>query len=138
MFLFFSFFFFFMSFFVFMGEETMNCQIKSPNYRPIPGFNKNLQIQNLISSVTLAHQKEKHSVPLHQIINECSLFHNNLALISAPYKIQSSVLLSLFRWFGSSVEGTAAEITDINITRIWQLPVRFGFDELSAQHSKLL
>jgi hypothetical protein len=87
-------------------------------------------------SITLVHPEDRVTVPVLQTINKCSLFENNPALASAPYRVQSSVPLSIFREFVFALEEKAVEITDQNLTGLQRLCEEFGFDEFAAKLSK--
>jgi hypothetical protein len=88
-----------------------------------------------MSSVTLIHPEVIRTVPVFQAITKCTLFQNNLTLTSTPYRIQSSVSLSIFQDFISALEGTLVSITSTNFTGLHRLSEEFGFDELSAKLS---
>jgi hypothetical protein len=89
-----------------------------------------------MSSVTLLHPEETFKIPTLQTINKCSLFQNNPTLLSSPYRVQSSVSLSIFREFLSALEGNPINITDTNFTELHQLCKEFGFSELAAKLSE--
>jgi hypothetical protein len=52
---------------------------------------------------------------------KCTLFQQKPALLIAPYKLRSTVPLTLFRQFVSAVEGNAIEITSANFSGLTQL-----------------
>jgi hypothetical protein len=54
----------------------------------------------------------------------------------APYRVQSSVSLSIFREFLSALEGNAINITDTNLTELDRLCKEFHFSELAVKLSK--
>jgi hypothetical protein len=54
----------------------------------------------------------------------------------SPYRVQSSVSLSLFREFLSALEGKAIKITDTNYTELERLCDEFCFSELAAKLSE--
>jgi chromosome segregation ATPase len=89
-----------------------------------------------MTSVTLLHPEEKVTIPVHQAMTKCSLFQNNLTLLRSPYRLQSSVSLSIFREFISALEGNAINITDTNFTELQRLCDEFSFQELSAKLSE--
>jgi hypothetical protein len=89
-----------------------------------------------MTSVTLLHPKETFKIPALQVITKCKLFQNNPALLVSPYRVQSSVSLSIFREFLSELEGNAIKITDTNFTKFQRLCKGFGFSEFSAKLSK--
>jgi uncharacterized coiled-coil protein SlyX len=89
-----------------------------------------------MSSVSLLHPEETFTIPALQAMNKCSLFQNNPTLLSSPYRIQSSVSLSIFREFLSALEGNAINITNTNLTEFDRLCKEFGFSELSAKLSE--
>jgi hypothetical protein len=88
-----------------------------------------------MSSVTLLHPQETFTIPTLQVINKCSLFQNNPALLVSPYRLQSSVSLSIFREFLSALEGNAVNITTTNFTSLHQLCKEFSFPELTSKLS---
>jgi hypothetical protein len=81
--------------------------------------------------VTLLHPEETFTIPTLQAMTKCSLFQNNPTLTVSPYRIQSSVSLSIFREFLSALEGNSINITDTNFTELQQLCNEFGFTEFS-------
>jgi hypothetical protein len=89
-----------------------------------------------MTSVTLLHPKETFKIPVLQVINKCSLFQNNPSLLGSPYRVQSSISLSIFREFLSALKGNSITITDTNLTELHQLCEEFGFSELSVKLSK--
>jgi hypothetical protein len=62
-----------------------------------------------------------------------SLLQNNVTLAIAPYRVQSSVTLSLFREFISELEGVAVNITEANLTGLQRLREAFRFEEFAAK-----
>jgi hypothetical protein len=86
--------------------------------------------------LTLIHPEETVKVPTLQVITKCSLFQNNPTFLISPYKIQSSVSLSIFQEFISALEGKAVKITDTNLTELQRLCEEFGFEGSSAEFSK--
>jgi hypothetical protein len=54
----------------------------------------------------------------------------------SPYRVQSSVSLSLFREFLSALDGKAIKITDTNYTELERLCDEFGFSDLAAKLSE--
>jgi hypothetical protein len=70
------------------------------------------------------------------VINKCSLFQNNLTLLVSPYRVQSSVSLSIFREFLSTLEGNEINITDTNFIGLQRLCEEFGFSEITAKLSE--
>jgi hypothetical protein len=89
-----------------------------------------------MASVTLLHPEETFTIPILQAMNKCCLFQNNPALLIAPYRVQSSVSLSIFREFLSALEGNAINITDTNFRELHQLCEEFCFSELAAKLSE--
>jgi archaellum component FlaC len=89
-----------------------------------------------MSSVTLLHSEETFTIPALQVINKCSLFQNKVTLLVSPYRVQSSVSLSIFREFLSAFEGNAINITDTNFTELDRLCKEFGFSELATKLSE--
>jgi FtsZ-binding cell division protein ZapB len=89
-----------------------------------------------MASVTLVHPEETLTVPAVQAIAKCSLFQKNLTLADAPYRVESSVTLPLFRAFVSALEGKEVKITDTNFTGLQRLCEEFGFSEFATKLSK--
>jgi hypothetical protein len=89
-----------------------------------------------MASVTLLHLEETFTIPALQAMVKCSLFQNRPFLLASPYRIESSVSLSIFREFLSALEGNAINITDTNFTELHQLCDEFGFTELAAKLSE--
>jgi hypothetical protein len=89
-----------------------------------------------MDSVTLLHPKETFTIPALQVMTKCSLFQNNPTLLVSPYRVQSSVSLSIFREFLSALEGNAINITDNNYTELDRLCDEFGFSDLAAKLSE--
>jgi hypothetical protein len=54
----------------------------------------------------------------------------------SPYRVQSSVSLSIFREFLSAFEGNAINIMDTNFTELDRLCDEFGFSELAVKLSE--
>jgi hypothetical protein len=81
---------------------------------------------------SLVHPEDQGEVPAVQAIKKCGLFQNNTILTSDPYSLQSTVSLSIFREFGSALEGNSIEITARNIPGVSQLCEKFGFRDLTA------
>jgi hypothetical protein len=86
--------------------------------------------------VTLLHPEQTVKIPTLQVMTKCSLFQNNPTLLTSPYRIQSSVTLSIFREFLSALEGNAINITDTNFTELDRLCTEFDFIELAAKLSE--
>jgi hypothetical protein len=89
-----------------------------------------------MSSVTLLHPQETFKIPALRATTKFSLFQNNPTLLVSPYRVQSSVSLSVFREFLSALEGNAINITDTNFTELDRLCNSFGFSELAAKLSE--
>jgi hypothetical protein len=89
-----------------------------------------------MASVTLLNPEETFTIPALQAMTKCSLFQNNPSLLVSPYRVQSSVSLSIFREFLSAIEGNTINITDTNFTELHQLCEEFGFSELAAKLSE--
>jgi hypothetical protein len=91
-----------------------------------------------MASVTLLHPEGTFTIPVRRAITKCSLFENNPALTTSPYRIQSSVSLSIFKEFLSALEGNVINlnITDTNLTELARLCDEFGFSELAAKLPK--
>jgi hypothetical protein len=92
--------------------------------------------QVVMSSVTLIHPEETFTVPFLQTVNKCSLFQNNPALLASPYRVQSSVTLSVFQDFLSALEGKEVKITATNLTGLELLCGEFVFTELTGKLSE--
>jgi hypothetical protein len=89
-----------------------------------------------MASVTLVHPEETFTIPVLPAIYKSGLFQKNPALLVSPYRIQSSVSLSIFREFLSALEGNAINITDTNFRELDRLCEEFGFSELTAKLSE--
>jgi hypothetical protein len=76
------------------------------------------------------------TVPVLQVILKCRLFQSNPTLLGSPYRVQTSVSLSVFREFLSALEGNSINITDTNFTELHHLCEEFNFTELSAKLSE--
>jgi phosphopantetheinyl transferase (holo-ACP synthase) len=88
-----------------------------------------------MASVSLVHPEATFAIPVRQVICKCSLFENNPSLTASPYRVQSSVSLSIFQSFISALEGNSIKITDTNFTGLQRLCEEFGFSEIAAQLS---
>jgi hypothetical protein len=86
-----------------------------------------------MASLTLLHSEEMFTLPALQAMTKCSLFQNNPTLLGSPYRVQSSVSLSIFREFLSALEGNPINITDTNYTELERLCDEFGFSEIAAK-----
>jgi hypothetical protein len=86
-------------------------------------------------TLTLIHPEQTFTIQALQVINKCSSFQNNPALLASPYRIQSSISLSIFREFVSTLEGKSITITNTNLIGLEQLYEEFGFSDLSAKLS---
>jgi hypothetical protein len=64
--------------------------------------------------VTLLHPEETFKILALQAMTKCSLFQNNPSFLVSPYRLQSSVSLSIFREFLSLFEGNSINITATN------------------------
>jgi hypothetical protein len=69
-------------------------------------------------------------------MNKCTLFQQKPALLASPYKLRSTVPLTLFRQFVSALEGNEIEITSANISGLTQLCEEFGFEDLRSKLSE--
>jgi hypothetical protein len=85
--------------------------------------------------VTLVHPEDRVTIPIHQVINKCSLFQKNPTLTVSPYRVQSPVSLSIFREFVTALEGKTVNITTTNLIGLEQLCEEFGFSEFSPKLS---
>jgi hypothetical protein len=88
--------------------------------------------------VTLLHPEETFTIPILQAMTKCRLFENNPTLTVSPYRVQSSVSLSIFREFLSALEGNTMNITDTNLTELQRLCKEFGFEEFEAKFSEFI
>jgi uncharacterized coiled-coil protein SlyX len=86
--------------------------------------------------VALVHPEETLTVPALQAKNKCTLFQQNEVLLTSPYKLRSTVPLTLFRQFVSALEGNTIEITSANLSGLTQLCEEFGLEELRAKLSQ--
>jgi hypothetical protein len=89
-----------------------------------------------MNSISLVHPEETLTVPIVQAMTKCSLFQNNPTLLVSPYRVESSVSLSIFREFVSALKGKPLKIADTNFTELDRLCEEFGFDELSSKLSQ--
>jgi hypothetical protein len=69
-------------------------------------------------------------------MTKSNLFQNNPTLLDSPYRVQSSVSLSIFREFLSALEGNSIKITPNNFAELHRLSQEFGFTEISSQLSE--
>jgi hypothetical protein len=88
-----------------------------------------------MASVTLVHSEETLTVPAVQMLAKCSQFQKNTTLLDAPYQVQSSVTLPIFREFASELEGNAVTVTDTNFAGLRRLCEEFGFGEFAVKLS---
>jgi hypothetical protein len=88
-----------------------------------------------MTSVTLVHPEETLTIPALQLLTKCTLWQTNPTLTTLPYRVQSSVSLSIFRDFLSALEGKSVQITNANLTKLQQLCEEFDFDEFTAKLS---
>jgi hypothetical protein len=86
-------------------------------------------------SVTLVHPEEQVPVAATRLIEKCTLFKTNPALVGAPYAVKSAIPIRVFREFLSALEGEAVEVTNANFGGLSLLSTEFGFDGLTAQLS---
>jgi hypothetical protein len=86
--------------------------------------------------VTLLHPEQTFKIPILQVINKCCLFQNNPTLLASPYRVQSSVSLSIFQEFISALEGNAINITDTNFRELQRLCEEIDFTEIAAKLSE--
>jgi hypothetical protein len=89
-----------------------------------------------MASIALVHPGETLRVPALQVMNKCNTFQKNPALLVTPYRVRSSINLSIFREFVSALEGKTVNVTDTNLTGLSRLCEEFGFDEFAAQLSE--
>jgi uncharacterized small protein (DUF1192 family) len=87
-------------------------------------------------SVILIHPEETFTIPALQLMIKCSFFQNTPTLLVSPYRVQSSVSLSIFREFISTLKGNVINITDTNFTELDRLCEEFGFSELATKLSE--
>jgi hypothetical protein len=83
--------------------------------------------------VTLIHPEDSFTIPVHQAISKCSLFENNSTLTISPYRIPSSVSLSIFREFISALEGNSVKISTITVVGLNRLCDELGFTDFSSK-----
>jgi hypothetical protein len=88
------------------------------------------------SSLRLVHRQVTLEVPGVRAITKCYLFQRDVTLAAAPYRVKSSVTLSVFREFVSALEGKDVKITDANFAGLQQLCEEFGFSDFSAKLSE--
>jgi uncharacterized coiled-coil protein SlyX len=69
------------------------------------------------------------------LMTKCTLFKNTPALLTAPYRVESPIPVSVFRAFLSALTGGAVEMTSANWAPLSLLSEEFGFDSLSASLS---
>jgi hypothetical protein len=86
-----------------------------------------------MTSLALIHPDETRQVSIEHLILKCTSFKSNPALIRSPYRVQSSVPLSVFQDFISAFEGNALQITLANFLGLSRLCEEFGFCDLSAK-----
>jgi hypothetical protein len=86
-----------------------------------------------MSYITLIHPEERRQLPFFEMITKCNLFKNNLSLGAAPYAVQSSVSLAIFRDFVSVLEGNDIEITEVNHSGLSLLAEEFDCADLSVK-----
>jgi hypothetical protein len=82
--------------------------------------------------VTIVHPRGQAQVPVVPLVTKCTLFKNTPALLSAAYRIESSIPAEVFRVFVSALKGSAMKITDANWAPLSLLSEELGFDLLSA------
>jgi hypothetical protein len=87
-------------------------------------------------SVALVHPRERCEVSAAQLILKCTVFKSNLALLSAPYAVKSSVSLEVFREFLSALDGFAVAIGSANFAGLSLLCAEFGFEGLRERLSE--
>jgi hypothetical protein len=86
--------------------------------------------------VTLVHPKKRLPVAATRLIEKCTLFKTNLALVGAPYAVKSAVPIRVFREFLSALEGGGTEITNANFAWLSLLCAEFGFEAFAARLSE--
>jgi hypothetical protein len=86
--------------------------------------------------VTLVHPEETFTIPALQAMTKCNIFQNNTTLLISPYRVKSSVSLSIFREFLSAFDGNSINITSTNFTELQRLCNEFGFTEIAAKLSE--
>jgi hypothetical protein len=89
-----------------------------------------------MASVALVHPEGTLTVPALHAMTKCTLFQKNAALADAPYRLSSSVPLTVFRQFVSAIEGNSIEITSANFSGLFELCEEFGFEELRSKLSQ--
>jgi hypothetical protein len=87
-------------------------------------------------SLELVHPEERASVNAINLINKCSLFKANLALLGAPYEIKSTTPIQAFRDLVSAINDDPVEITAANFDGLSLLSAELGFEALAARLSE--
>jgi hypothetical protein len=89
-----------------------------------------------MSRVVLIHRSEKREIAGVQLVNKCTLFKNNLALLALPYTINSTVTSEVFQQFVVSLDDKPIEITNANFMGLSRLCEEFGYEDLTAKLSQ--
>jgi hypothetical protein len=84
-------------------------------------------------SVTLVHPQAQLAVSATRLIDKCTLFKNNLALVGAPYLLKSPVPVDVVQSFISAVTDDTVKITNANFAGLLLLCTEFGFDALAGR-----
>jgi hypothetical protein len=86
-----------------------------------------------MSTIALIHQNQRQEVTGVQLLNKCSLFNTNLALLAGPYTVHSTVTPEIFREFVASLEDKPVQITNANFSGLCCLSDEFGDIVLAAK-----
>jgi hypothetical protein len=85
-----------------------------------------------MASLSLVHPEATLTVPAFQLMTKCTLFQKNPALLADPYRLRSTVPLSLLQQFLSAIEGNPIKPTSANFSGLSRLCEEFGFDALRS------
>jgi hypothetical protein len=88
-----------------------------------------------MACVDLVHPGGTRQILGRALVNKCTLFETNMALLTAPYSVLSAVPLSAFDAFVTALDDGPIEITNANFRALSQLADEFGFGALAAQLS---
>jgi hypothetical protein len=86
-------------------------------------------------ALTLIHREETFTIPVLEVKNKCSLFEKNPELLISPNRVQSSISLSIFGEFVSTLEGKSMNVTATNLIGLESFSDDFGFSGLSVKQS---
>jgi hypothetical protein len=88
-----------------------------------------------MASMALAHPEGMFTIPALHAMIKCNLFQKNPALSGSPYRVETSISLSIFWEFFSALEGKAITITGTNFAELKLLCEEFGFVEFAVKLS---